>query len=404
MKPRSFLALLGAAAIAVSAAFASGDQAEAGLFPPVPAPDPDATGQVRVEKDGAEQGFRVRAERVSAASPPGPFEVWLETGVGTGSFFSVGAMSLEAPGLGRWELNLQAVGGAPAPLGVPDLDDVAGRKVQVRDVGGLSLYLQGIVPLIGAGGGGTGPTTQGEIALQRPEAAPDPDAFGQVELAKRGGEQEFGVDCRNLPAGPGDSFGVYLENAVGSGTFFLVAGMVLDNAPQGRWGLALEAAGAAPAQLGVADLGDLQGRKVEIRDASGAIYLWAVLPGLAQGQGQGNFNGRGILSTPNPAPSPDGSGFVRIRFNAPHGRSTFEVRTRRLLPGATYSVWIEGASGSGTFAFAGDLSNGRLKRDTKRGEPIPLGAATVAALSGRAIHIRDGAGAVHLQGTIATVP
>jgi len=252
------------------------------------------------------------------------------------------------------------------------------------------------------------PAKKSEVALQRPASAPDPDAFGKAKLEKKGGKQKFAVEARELPAGPGDLFRVHLEDGVGSGSFFTVGDMSLESEPTGPWELTLQSTGTAPSSLGVADLEDLAGRVVEVRDAADAVYLRGVLPALAQAPGLGNVNRKANLSPPGGmSPSPDAKGWVRVRYIAPKGRSRLDVVVQKgLAPGSSYSVWIEDAVGAGTLTEVGEVSldssgtSGRFRRDTKKGQSIPLGAATVLDYSGRVIEIRDGALAVHLEGVI----
>ncbi|MCI0586203.1 MAG: hypothetical protein L0323_05120 [Planctomycetes bacterium] len=407
---RRLLPAAGTLALLAGGARSSEIEVEAPLVLPFPAPDPDAFGQVRLEKHGAEQKFRVRGENLATQGPLAPFDVWLESGVGTGSFFLLGSMILESSGNGRWELELEAEGAAPPALGVADLADVAGRAVQVRAAGGSEVYLTGIVPNLGAGGGGgaAGPVSKAQVSLQRPVPAPDPDAFGKVELEKQGTEQEFKVDGRNLPVGPADGFGVLVEEGVGTGTFLTVGAMALKSTTQGRWELDLENHGAAPPQLGVPDLADLAGRRVEVRGASGDLHLWAVLPAISTSPGAGSVSEKAGLAPPTVAPpSPAAKGTVAVKLKASQGTSCFDLKVQKgLAPNLAYVVWIEDAPGSGTFAAAGELqmsasgTKGRLRRDTKKGDSLPLGVGSVLALSGRAVEVRDGASAVHLVGTI----
>src|SRR5262245_35361687 len=404
---RSLLAS-GALAILAAAARSSEVEAEAPLVLPFPAPDPDAFGQIRLEKDGAEQKFRVRGEKLATQGPLTPFGVWLENVAGSGAFFSLGSMNFESSGNGRWELELVAEGSAPPALGVPDLADLAGRVVQVRSATG-EVHLTGIVPALSPGGGsGGGSTSKVQVSLQRPTPAPDADAFGKVELEKQGSEQEFKVDGRNLPAGPADGFGVFVEEGVGSGTFLTVGAMALKSPSQGRWELNLEHPGAAPPQLGVADLTDLAGRRVEVRGTSGALYLWAILPSIGSSPCAGSVNQKAGLSPPAVSPpSPAAKGTVAVKLKASQGISFFELKVQKgLVPTPDYVVWIEDAPGSGTFTAAGALqmkasgTKGRLRRDTKKGDSLPLEVGSVLDLSGRAVQVRDGASAVHLVGTI----
>jgi hypothetical protein len=401
------LALALVASLATSGATASSQNAASSLSPPAGSPHPGASGEVRLKKNGAHQEFQVTAEAVPCPTPVDPVDVLLESGVGTETFFTVASMEFEA-GADRWVIDLDATGAAPAELGVADLSELAGRKILVQTAVATDPCLGGFVPPIGSSPGSNG-AKKAEVALQRPDPAPDADAFGKAKLAKKGNRQEFKVEAGNLPAGPGDAFRVWLEDAVGSGVYFLVGDMALESAPSGTWELNLQSQGGAPAPLGVADVGALAGRRVQVRDALDAVYLWGTLPALAQAPGLGNVNRKANLSPPpgGLAPSPDAKGWVRVRYIAPKGRSRLEVVVQRgLTSGSSYGVWIEDAVGAGTFTQVGDLSldasgtKGRFRRDTKSGQTLPLGAATVLDYSGRKIEIRDAALVVFLEGVI----
>src|SRR5262245_16137318 len=183
----------------------------------------------------------------------------------------VATMTLTSPPEGRWFVELKKEGGgAPPELGVSDVADLAGRKLEVRDAGGVTPFLVGTIPTMAATGGGgglKGPTQFGKVDLQRPAVnPPDPDAKGEVEMKKSNKGQEFEVEGEKLPVGPAITFSVFVETAVGAGTFNKVGDMSLVSATKGSYKLELESKSGAPAALGVANLSDLTGRLVEVRD------------------------------------------------------------------------------------------------------------------------------------------
>ncbi|HET6202051.1 MAG TPA: hypothetical protein VFI25_04515 [Planctomycetota bacterium] len=404
MKTRSLLLLFGAGLSLAPLALAyAPTRAQATLLPPWGALDSDARGEVRLGVYDAEQRFWVRAEGLDASGPATPFEVWLEDGVGSGGYFPLGTMTLLSAGAGRWDLRVET---DTSLASVADVAVLGGRFLQVRRAGGGAVVLEGAVPGIGAGtgtggGGGNGPSERGQVSLQRPDPAPDADATGRAELEKRGGRQGFVVAARDLPTGAG-TLSAELESGVGTGAFFSVGGLALDNAAQGRFTLGLEAEGAAPAILGVADLAGLAGRRVRVVDSLGTVFLWGALPGVAQSPGLGSFDRRSLLSPPvGSTVAPKAGGFVRSRLVAPQGASTFEVRANHLPSGPTFSVWID--DGTGAFVQVGNLAKGSLKRDTRKGQSLPLGVGTLDALAGRSIEIRDDASPVPntiLQGDV----
>jgi hypothetical protein len=109
-----------------------------------------------------------------------------------------------------------------------------------------------------------------------------------------------------------------------------------------------------------------------------------------QSPGLGDFNRKSALSPPvGSTVAPEASGLVRARFNAPQGAASFEVRAHRLPAGPAFSVWID--DGTGLFVQVGTLAKGSFKRDTRKGQSLPLGAATLDAIAGRSIQVRDDA-------------
>jgi hypothetical protein len=384
-----------------------GLKSESNLVPPLGAPDADAFGKVEISKDGFEQEFHVRGQNLDTASPPGPFETWLEDGVGSGVYNMVAPMVLTDAAQGRWELKLESNAGAPPGLGVADVADLTGRTVQVRDTGGATVYLTGIVGTLGGGSCPKQfPALKGEKDLQRPASQPDPDAKGRVKMEKKGHEQKFEVKGERLDTAQGSQFDVFLESGVGTGVYNGIGGMSLKHTFKGEWRLELEGDCEAPPILGVDDLSDLVGRRVEIRNKDGNAVLWGTIPQLLTGAGQLNFNHKSNLSPPsvNP-PSPKAKGFARSRYIAKKGQSEFEVVVHQLSNGKTYSLWMEDAVGSGVFVKIQDFGmkgksgkNGRIDIETKKGEALPFGVDTVAGLEDRKIEVRDQQDVVHLTG------
>jgi hypothetical protein len=263
-------------------------------------------------------------------------------------------------------------------VGAPGADGGTGR-VRVFSLSGLG----GVVPT----------KLRAKVALQRDSAEPDPDARGTIDIRIRGDVQTFAVEARNLPAAAASSFGVVVESEPGSGTYTALGSMTLVNAAQGRWRLAVEETGTAPAAFGLASLAEASGRRVEVRDR-GTVYLWAEIPPLPP---EGNLSERANLSATGSVPGASGS--VQIRYLASKGVSRFDLRAKGLSPFFTYGARIEDPAGSGTFVDVGILDKGRLRRDTNRGDPLPLAVPFIEALSGRGIQVREGS-IVVLEGII----
>jgi hypothetical protein len=393
----------------VSFALAAGmpqkNEGHSSLHPPLPAPYPTAEGWIHLTNDGSQQKFAAKALSLPMTAPPGPFEVWLENGLASNVYFLVGPMiqsNTKVKNLRDWELVLTATGGAPAALGVANVDDLAGRRLQIRDSMG-AISLEGYCPALFAPGAPKIPITRAPMYYQRNEPAIDKNVLGHFHAAKLGDFQVFETNIFKAPV-LGVSFGVYLETGVGTNVFFLVNGMTLEQATIGHWRMRIAAQGGAPPALGVADVTQLAGRTVQIRDAQGGTYLWEVLPALSANPGQTSFTKKHALAIPavNP-PAPAAKGSVALRFSGGSGRSVFEVQAKNLPSSLLYGVFVETSLGSGVFDKVGNLhfklsspTIGKLNQDTKVGEPLPLGVADLSQLSGLKLEIRDGSGTVFL--------
>lgn len=238
------------------------------------------------------------------------------------------------------------------------------------------------------------------MMFQREVDTPSPGPTGTVTLSKRNGKQTFRVDVRNLA---GESFGLFYGNSLDSNALVRLIATMDRGASNANWSLAYEAVGGAPPQLPVADLDDLSSTFLFIAqpsDASNVVdsVLFAPVPSLLSPIT--SFNTKTPLLLPPIPPSLTSKGFVRSQFVSAQGRSVFEVRTKGLPGGNQYSVWIADAPGSTNFTDIGTLTSGVFRRDTKKGETLPLSADTVTNLTGHTILIRDAFGDLHLFGQI----
>lgn len=116
------------------------------LVQPLVVVDADAKGRVETwykGKDGR-QRFRVKAELLD---PLGTYSVEIEDSLGAGTFSPVAAMVADDDGdePGSFKLHLDTQKGAPMPLGVLNVDDLAGYQVRIVD-GSMQVVLEGTVP------------------------------------------------------------------------------------------------------------------------------------------------------------------------------------------------------------------------------------------------------------------
>ena len=280
------------------------------------------------------------------------------------------------------------VTGAPGDLigPVAAAGDVNGDGVGDLIVGAWGGDYARVYSLAGVGSCSGSISLRGRILFQRTAAEPDPDASGKAELRIQGESQTFTVQTKKLDALAAASYGVFLEESAGSGVFALVANLTETSPGSGSWNLSLAGSGTAPAQLGVTNLASLAGRRIELRADDGTVVLWAVLPSLSGGP---NTSLAGILA-PTPA-APLASGKTKLQSKAASGSSKVEVRAAGLPVGPVYTLWIADGTEGSRMVLAGELVKGKFRADTKKGDPLPAGAPTAAALSGRAVEVRDGA-------------
>ncbi|MBI4601000.1 MAG: hypothetical protein HY721_03480 [Planctomycetes bacterium] len=151
-----------------------------------------------------------------------------------------------------------------------------------------------------------------------------------------------------------------------------------------------------------ADEAAFRGRRVEVRDAEGAIELEGSFPG----EPAVSEVGAGTSSLTPPAGSllPGASG--RIKAKAEAGRHALEVKVRGLAPNVVYAVCVIDGTGAvepiGKITTTGD-GNGALEIDTHDGGALPFGASGIGELAGLALQVKAEDGTVLLEGRIPSL-
>jgi hypothetical protein len=182
----------------------------------------------------------------------------------------------------------------------------------------------------------------------------------------------------------------HLETEAGSDTYSPLARIPV---VKGKGKLAFSAQGTVPPEFGVETLTALEGRRVEIRKPGGDLALWLVIPPM---QGATDIKRKlTLLPTPG-SPAPDATAALGLAFKGSKGSSKLSLKVKKAPEGEPITLWIENDGG-----VLADLGRdaGNLKIDTKKGDPLPFGVATLAGLSGRAFEIRQGAETL-FEGTI----
>lgn len=380
-----FLTLfLAGAAIACGDAIAKSDdqKAEAPLIRPTGAPDGNAKGKVKVEHDASKNRDKmdVEAENIDTSLT---FDLFVENAGGTLVF--VGTMPVNGPG--EVEIEFDTDEDLPLPFGASQVSELAGRDLEVRS-GGVA-YLAGTIPDVASGGSGSGSGSGGDwikvkSAMVRPAGAPDSNASGYVELRRRdqNQRQRFKVEADHID--PSVGFSVWLETAVGSGVLQNVGAMQQEESDEVE--LELDTGDGAQLPLGVADVDELTGRVVEVRDGGGATYLTGVVPFLSGGSSS-------VAKTSTDLVATVGKGKIRLKSNSKAPYQRLEVRCKKLAKKSAVELWMRDP-GTGTFAMVQALQtngggNTKYKVQTKKGQPLPFGAATLGALAGVDLEVRD---------------
>jgi hypothetical protein len=241
-----------------------------------------------------------------------------------------------------------------------------------------SARLVGVVPTLP-------PKFSFAVALTRSQAQLPSNARGVFQVKLGGGKETVTVTTSGLPAG-GGTYTIHLEDGPSAGTFAQVGSFTAT--PKGGGSFKLVGEGVPPAQLGITDVRQLAGRRVEIRDAGGAAVLAALLPypGAIPAD-----KGKAPLIAAPASPFPTATGSISTRYVPAIGASNLTVTVKGIAKTTALTLEVETAVGAGAFVDAGAFANLRFVADTGKGQPLPGGAASLADLTGRAVRVKAGA-------------
>lgn len=243
---------------------------------------------------------------------------------------------------------------------------------------------------------------QARAPLVRPAAAPDPDASGRLDFRDHKNQGRFSFHAKHLDTGL--PFEAFVEDAVGAGTYTSVGALTVDGDS-----LVLEFDEKdGPLPLGVANVADLIGRLVEIRNA-GQAHLVGLVPEFPpKNVNKGGAWDRGKIALTRPViapPDADAKGTLELRTKKADNRDRFTLKTQKVPAGTiTFSLFLEDAVGSGIFVDSGPLTGdddaAKMKVDTWSGAPLPFGVFDVEDLAGRALEVRGSDGFTYLETTV----
>jgi len=366
---------------------------EAPLLPPDGGPQPEARGSIEVLAAPDRQRFEVEVE---AADPTVPLFVFIRSEIGVET--SLGTLAT-----GNGEIEFDTGEGMALPLGAASVEALAGLSVEVRDAE-ATLVLAGTVPAPGEGHGdddgdddadddedGHGDDddddhadrrpARGRAALMRADTSPFADASGRVEVERKHGEEELEIEAEHLDAGTAVEFFLADEG----GTMTSVGAAEADDGGEAE--IEFETDDGDPLPLGAASVDELAGRRVEVRlAADGTLILFGEVPEAttAARKLRGRTDVRDLASRARCR--------VRALVDGRAGRERLDVDLKAVASGgAEAELFVDDGGGSmvlaGTVALRGS-GRGRLRYDTRKGDRLPLGAASLRDLEGRDFEIR----------------
>mgnify|MGYP001490605058 CR=1 FL=1 len=207
---------------------------------------------------------------------------------------------------------------------------------------------------------------------------------GKLALTAVGSKLTLKVVAAKLPAD--GAYSLHLEAAPGTGVFDQVASIT---ATKGKATYTLVGTGAIPPELSTRTLDALGGRRVELRDASGAPVLHAVLPYLTPVP---NAKLSGAFTVASGSPFPAATGRIVGAFKGKAGSSKLTISTQGIPSSELVHLWVETFAGSGEFLDTGPLLSGGLKLSTARGDALPGAVPRLIDLANLALRLRDDRG------------
>jgi hypothetical protein len=261
--------VLAASALLVGAALARDGDARGGgdwvrarsfLVRDAASSDADVCGHVEVRERGTRQRFAVEAENLA---PGSAITVLVEDA--TAAMISAGSSNADFQGLA--ELELDTGDGESLPAGAATVDELKGRRVEVRDAWGGPL-LSGVV------GSLDGPAVNhhGKTRVRDDDSG----ARVKVEMRIRGrdGRQEFRFEVKSVAP----NYAVELWILDGMGSMTRAAQTTTNGSGSARLRFDTRRGDGMP--LDAPDLQDLAGRVFEVRMMGATVVASGALPSL----------------------------------------------------------------------------------------------------------------------------
>jgi hypothetical protein len=262
----SVATLLAAGALAMGPGGNGKKDSQISLVRPDDPPDADAKGTLRIRHKGNGDSLEVHVMQVTEGHE---HHLWMEDGIDLDTFSDVG--TLDGDG-GSQQLKFDTKKGGVLPLAAASLDDLIGRRVEVRHDD--AVVLLGVVPPWDL----SKKPHKAKVAIDAPDGAPAPDMHGTLSLRGKDdkGQERIDLKAKKVPFDDGP-FHVFVEEGVGLGTFVDSGKLEKTDEHEGRWKRDTKKGQALPD--GVFFVSELADRLIEVRrDSDGTVYLRGTIP------------------------------------------------------------------------------------------------------------------------------
>jgi len=237
------------------------------LMRPADSPDGDAKGTLRARSDKKGERFDVKAMKVDAGAV---LDLWMEDAVDSDVFVLVATLE----GGTEQKFSVDTKKGDALPFDAEMNEDLVGRDVEVR--AGAEVVLAGTMPPMDL----SKKPVKAKFDLEVPEVdppAPDMKAAVKMRSKPNKGQERIDIKAKKVPFADGKSFHVFIEDAVDSDVLVDVGELEQNGGkPAGRYKRDAKKGQMLP--FGVAQVTQLGGRRIEIRDELDAVYLEGEIP------------------------------------------------------------------------------------------------------------------------------
>lgn len=250
---------------------------------------PGACGTAVLEEKGPNQIFSVTINNLSGVSngTSGSFGVFVGPANMTNSPIDlIGPMSLQGTN-NTWVLRYEAVGTAPAQLGVSNLEDLAGMYLLIANPGYTNV-VNGVtneiveavlftrIPAFTTKSGA--PHFSRKSLLTTPPVPPNPDEKGWVKTVYTGSDGRSFFDISAYHLSGGGTYSIFIENPPASSNMNNIGSLVIPTNVLHSASYSCDTRKGETLPFSSPTVRDLSGRMIQIRDAFGEIHLEGTIP------------------------------------------------------------------------------------------------------------------------------